>query len=172
MGILLLTPFFLIRFGLLALLNRDAVKDAARFAPVEGNETAAYWLYQVSNAAMILAMLFERPRSVPKWLFAAGLAVYGMGTFLLTVSIVNFAAPTANGFHRNGLYRLSRNPMYVAYFVFFLGCVLVTQSQALFVFLMIFQISAHWMIRAEERWCTRKFGEEYLAYKKEVRRYL
>lgn len=37
MGFLLLLPFFLIRFGLLALLNQEAVRRAAYFAPIIGH---------------------------------------------------------------------------------------------------------------------------------------
>ena len=105
-------------------------------------------------------------------MFAAGLAVYAVGLVLLTISMVNFAVPSENGFNQNGLYRFSRNPMYVAYFIFFLGCVLLTQSPVLAVFVLIFQIAAHWIILSEERWCTEKFGEEYRKYMETVRRYI
>ena len=32
---------------------------------------------------------------------------------------------------------------------------------------MLFQISAHWIILAEERWCIQKFEEAYREYMKE-----
>ena len=172
MGFLLLTPFFLIRFGLLALLDREAVGRAAHFAPVRGGERTAYWLYQMANAAIVLSLLFLTVRRAPVWLFAAGLTVYLAGVLLLGVSVVNFAAPEKNGLNQRGLYRVSRNPMYVAYFVYFLGCVLLTQSPLLFAFVLVFQIAAHWIIRAEERWCVQTFGGAYLQYMERVRRYL
>ena len=62
--------------------------------------------------------------------------------------------------------------MYVAYFVFFLGCALLVQSVPLLLFLAAFQLSAHWIILAEERWCLEKFGPEYRLYCARVRRYL
>lgn len=34
------------------------------------------------------------------------------------------------------------------------------------------KISAHWIILAEERWCIKKFGEEYKNYMNKVRRYI
>ena len=37
-GLFLLLPFFLLRFGLLARLDREAIGRAARFAPLEGGE--------------------------------------------------------------------------------------------------------------------------------------
>lgn len=172
MGFLLLLPFFLIRFGLLSLLNKEAVKRAAYFAPLSDREKPAYWIYQLSNTAVILYPIFLKWRLSPTWMFAAGLAVYAVGLVLLTISMVNFAVPSENGFNQNGLYRFSRNPMYVAYFIFFLGCVLLTQSPVLAVFVLIFQIAAHWIILSEERWCTEKFGEEYRKYMETVRRYI
>ena len=71
-----------------------------------------------------------------------------------------------------GIYRFTRNPMYVAYFVYFLGCVILTHSLILFLILMVFQISAHWIILSEERWCIRQFGDEYIKYMNKVRRYI
>jgi protein-S-isoprenylcysteine O-methyltransferase Ste14 len=40
------------------------------------------------------------------------------------------------------------------------------------VLLIFFQISAHWIILSEERWCIKKFGEEYIKYMNRVRRYI
>ena len=87
-------------------------------------------------------------------------------------AISDFAKPSENGINLKGLYRFSRNPMYVAYFVYFLGCVILTHSLILFLILMIFQISAHWIILSEERWCIRQFGDEYIKYMNKVRRYI
>lgn len=38
--------------------------------------------------------------------------------------------------------------------------------------LLIFQVSVHFMILAEERWCRETFGEPFLNYLHKVRRYL
>lgn len=146
-GFLLLIPFLLIRFGVLNLLNKDGLKRAAFFAPLMGTEKTAYWFY-------------------------AGLAIYALGIVLCLASVFNFANPAGNGINVKGLYRFSRNPMYVAYFICFLGCVLLTQSLLLFIILLIFQISAHWIILSEERWCIKEFGEEYKSYMNKVRRYI
>lgn len=172
MGFLLLLPFFLIRFGLLSQLDRQAIRRAAHFAPLIGKEKIAYWLYQCSNAAIVIGLFFFPIQRSPVWLFRVGLAVYLAGLILLTAAVVNFAAPDANGVNQNGLYRRSRNPMYVAYFIFFIGCVLLTQSPILLAFVLLFQITAHWIILAEERWCVQTFGSAYLQYMERVRRYL
>lgn len=171
MGFLLLVPFFLIRFGLLSRLAPDAVARAAYFAPLSKREKPAYWAYQLSNTAIFLLILFSKVKYAPPLLFYTGVSVYAAGTILLAVSMIHFASPSEGGFSQSGLYRLSRNPMYVAYFLFFLGSVLLTQSLPLLFLLLIFQISAHWIIRSEERWCAKQFGAPYLQYMEEVRRY-
>ncbi|MFJ7728616.1 methyltransferase family protein [Neobacillus sp. NPDC097160] len=103
--------------------------------------------------------------------FYIGLIIFISGIVLYAVSIVNYANPKINGINVNGLYRISRNPMYIAYFIYFLGCVLLTQSWILLGLLIVFQISAHWIILSEERWCIKRFGEEYIKYMNRVRRY-
>lgn len=172
MGFLLLIPFFLIRFGLLSRLDQSALGRAAHFAPMEGGAKAAYWLYQLSNAVILLYPLFLNLRFTPNGLFFAGVFVYLAGNVLLIVSMVNFASPSASGIHTGGLYRISRNPMYVAYFVYFMGCALLTQSRVLLGAVLVFQVAAHWIILAEEAWCLKEFGEAYRTYMKKTRRYL
>jgi len=164
-------PLILIRFGLLSILNSRALKRAAFFAPLLGKERVAYWVYQISNITFFIYLCFLRITTDSFWL-SIGLVIYGLGILLCIGSILNFAKPKENGINVTGLYRISRNPMYIAYFVYFLGCVLLTRSWILFAILLVFQISAHWIILSEERWCIEKFGEEYITYMRKVRRYI
>ena len=170
-GFVLLIPFFLVRFVLLRILGKDALQRAAFFAPLMGREKIAYWFYQISNTLIFVCLLFSNITTDAHFLIP-GLAAYALGLLLCTASIVNFAWPAGNGMNQNGLYRFSRNPMYVAYFIFFLGCALLTQSLLLLAFVIVFQISAHWIILSEERWCIKRFGEEYQKYMNTVRRYI
>lgn len=170
-GFLLLLPLLLIRYGLLALLNKEALHRAAFFAPVMGKEKTAFLWYQVSNLLLFVYLCFLKIHTNAIW-FYSGAIVFGIGIMLCVVSTANFARPDSNRMNGNGLYRVSRNPMYVSYFIYFLGCVLLTQSLVLLGLVLVFQISAHWIILSEERWCTKEFGQEYIDYMKKVRRYL
>lgn len=167
----LMIPLFLIRFGLLGILNKAALSRAAFFAPLKGAEKSAYLFYQASNAFIILYPFFLKIQTKPS-LFLIGLCAYALGTGILAVSTIDFAKPEQSGINRNGIYRLSRNPMYLGYFVYFLGCVLLTRSIVLLLALLVFQISAHWIILAEERWCVDTFGNAYIDYMNKVRRYI
>ena len=150
-GFILLIPLILIRFGLLIILNKDGLKRAAFFAPLIGREKTAYWFYQISNILLLVYLFFLKITKDPHW-FYAGSATYGLGIVLCLESVSNFAKPSESGINLKGLYRISRNPMYMAYFIYFIGCVLLTQSLVLLAILMVFQLSAHWIILSEERW--------------------
>lgn len=171
-GFLLLIPFLLIRFLLLSVLNKEALPRAAYFAPMQGKERLAYYIYQASNIGLFLLLAFLRIKADLSLWFYAGLACYLLGLCLCAATVVCFSSPDDAGMNRNGVYRFSRNPMYLAYFICFSGMALLTQSFVLLILVAIFQVSSHWIILAEERWCLARFGAAYKQYMKEVRRYL
>ena len=171
-GIFLLLPFLMIRFLLPFILNPKSLARAAYFAPVQGREKAAYYIYQISNIAMFVYLLFLTVLIENTWKFYTGIVSYILGLGLCSAAMVNFSFPDEMGFNNKGLYKFSRNPMYVAYFICFIGMALLTQSWILLGVVMLFQISAHWIILAEERWCIQKFEEAYREYMKRVRRYI
>lgn len=168
----LVIPIILIRYGLLGLLSREALSRAAHFALTSGGgEKAAYWVYQITGLGAIVYMCFITITTDSLWFFI-GLAVYIAGAALYAVSVVSYAGPKTSGINTAGLYGVSRNPMYVAYFIYFLGCTLMAKSLILLAILVVFQISTHAIIRSEERWCMEKFGGEYREYMRRVRRYI
>ena len=171
-GLLLIIPVMIIRYLLLAKLNKSAMKRASHFPPMIGVEKIAALIYQASTVAIFITMPFLEVRTSQTMLFYTGIAIYIIGLVLLTLSIINFSTPSDSGFNQNGLYRLSRNPMYVAYFICLIGIASLVQSFIFLVVVFLFQISAHWIILSEERWCVGQFGANYLLYMKRVRRYI
>lgn len=168
----LLIPFLLIRFTLLYNLDKEAIGRAAYFPPMKGMEILVYWVYQISNVSIIVYLYFLSIKIEATWICYIGLLVYILGLIFCTISIINFAKPSKSGFNGNGIYHFSRNPIYVSYFVFFIGCFLLTQSLVLLGIIIVFQASTQGIILYEERWCINKFKEEYQQYMNEVRRYI
>ena len=99
--------------------KRDALHRAAHFAPAEGNERAAYYIYQISNTVLFLYLFCLTVKLKLSWQLCFGIVFYFAGLCLCAVSVVNFAFPDDTGLNTNGVYRLSRNPIYVAYFIYF-----------------------------------------------------
>ncbi|WOO38421.1 isoprenylcysteine carboxylmethyltransferase family protein [Anaerocolumna sp. AGMB13020] len=170
-GFLAILPLLIIRFGVLRILDKNSLKRAAHFAPLVGKERSAYWVYQISNLLIFVALCFLKIRT-DTYLIYPGLVIYGLGVLLCLLSVIHFAEPAKSGINSRGIYGISRNPMYVAYFIYFIGCAILTRSLPLLGIVIIFQISAHWIILSEERWCIQKFGEEYINYMNKVRRYI
>lgn len=171
-GVFLLIPFFVIRFIVLAVLDRKAVPRAAHFAPMEGQEKIAYYIYQISNVVMFVYILFLSIKVDHTWKFYLGLICYIAGLVLCTITMVNFSTTNDIGMNTKGLYSISRNPMYIAYFICFIGMAYLTDSLVLLTLVLVFQISAHWIILAEERWCKEQFGKAYIEYMIHVNRYI
>jgi protein-S-isoprenylcysteine O-methyltransferase Ste14 len=73
----------------------------------------------------------------------------------------------------HGPYRFSRNPIYVALTMLTLGIALLLDSLWCVASLVPVLTLMQWgVILREERYLERKFGEEYLAFKRQTRRWL
>lgn len=170
-GFLLIIPMLLIRYGLPLFVDKGSMKRLAFTPPTKGRERIAFWIYIPSTFAIIIYLFFITITVETTW-FYIGLSIYGTGILLYAVSMINFGKPSEQGINTNGLYRFSRNPIYVAFFLFLLGSSMMTQSLILFVLVIIYQVSVHWIILSEERWCLTEFGDQYKRYMERVRRYL
>jgi protein-S-isoprenylcysteine O-methyltransferase Ste14 len=73
----------------------------------------------------------------------------------------------------SGLYRFSRNPIYVGMIAIYLGVTCLFNSVWFLPFLPLVLLVVHYgVILREEKYLENKFGEEYLDYQKRVRRWI
>ncbi|WP_163707914.1 methyltransferase family protein [Mangrovibacterium lignilyticum] len=94
-------------------------------------------------------------------------AYYTMGIF------TRVGLPTSEHvLQTEGVYRVSRNPMYTSFFFFFAACFLLIPSLILAALMLFNLIIHHLIIKKEESYLESAFGEVYLQYKKSVARYL
>ena len=74
---------------------------------------------------------------------------------------------------RSGLYRWSRNPIYIGLFSFYLGCAVLGDSVWLLALVAPLYVVMHFgVIAREEAYLDRKFGDTYRQYRAAVRRWL
>jgi len=72
-----------------------------------------------------------------------------------------------------GPFRYSRNPGYLALAMIYAGIAIVRNSLwAIFLLPLVVYVTQREVIGREERYLERTFGEEYLAYKARVRRWV
>ena len=73
----------------------------------------------------------------------------------------------------NGIYKYTRNPMYLSLTIIYTGISIITNAWFSFVLLFpLLIVVQKGIIEREEKYLTRKFGDEYLAYKGKVRRWI
>jgi len=73
----------------------------------------------------------------------------------------------------NGMYRISRNPMYLGIILILIGIAIMMRSLTPFAVIPIFLVLIEKrFITVEERMLAKKFGAQYLTYTKKTRRWL
>lgn len=79
----------------------------------------------------------------------------------------------ATSLQTNGVYGISRNPMYVGLVLVYLGvaCFIGNWWHIILFPLLIFIVQSY-IIKSEENYLQRAFGDKFLQYKKQVRRWL
>ena len=169
-GYWLVLLLFAIRYGLLALVDPGALPRAAHYAPMDETERAPNLIYQACSVLIpgilcFLPVRFDGPQGT------VGLVFLAAGTALFVWSVFEFARAPAGVIVRKGVYRFCRHPMYAAYFLFFLGGALMASSWLLLALVGIFQMCAHRLALAEERWCLLTYGRDYDDYMKQTGRY-
>src|SRR5215468_11587071 len=112
------------------------------------------------------------PLGVPLVAVAIALFSYSVATFRAAGTPVPARKPTTV-IVRTGPYRFSRNPIYLAFSVFQLGIASWVNSVWLIATLIAaVALIASVVIPREERYLARRFGADYLDYKRSVRRWL
>ena len=72
----------------------------------------------------------------------------------------------------SGIFALSRNPFFLSLDLFFLGTAMILPSVFQIIFTLAAMVGIHFFILKEEGFLAKIHGENYLAYRKRVRRYL
>ena len=72
-----------------------------------------------------------------------------------------------------GIFRYSRNPIYLSGFILFIGISFITNSLIMLILIIpLFFVIREGVVKREEKYLEWKFGEEYLDCKKQVRRWI
>jgi len=97
------------------------------------------------------------------WLYV-GLLIYLLGAIIETTAMLNFFTTSVNKPVTKGVYRISRNPVYLGMFLIFIGISLVGASWVFLLATVALVILIHISVVSEERWCLEKYGDTYREY--------
>ncbi len=120
-------------------------------------------------AFAIVPFFVKHPQSIG--LLATGCVIFGFGAVCTLVSYANYFSSKPDETITKGLYRFSRNAIYVSALFMEIGIVILCRSWLLGAVLLLHLVLRHYVILEEERYCEQAYGESYLAYKKKTPRY-
>jgi protein-S-isoprenylcysteine O-methyltransferase Ste14 len=96
--------------------------------------------------------------------FYLGLPITLLGLVTSTIALVNWATTPTNAPITRGLYRFSRQPMYIADSLFFLGLGIATASWIFLLFSILWLATNFILGNYEEQDCLEKYGDAYRKY--------
>lgn len=135
---------------------------------------ALMWL--VSAATTATALVIPGRSFGAVILMVAGVAIAGLGVaaFRRAKTTVNPMKPgSASALVDGGIYRLTRNPMYLGFLVVLLGWAIFLSNFVAFLLLPAFILYMNrFQIEPEEKVLAALFGQSFVAYKIRVRRWL
>ena len=134
----------------------------------------------IFGAGLLIEHRFPRPVLPAPWAHRLGVVLVALGLLGIAAVIAFRRAGTSpnpwkptSQLVTGGIYRLSRNPMYVGFTLWYLGAACWRNSLWPFLLLPIVLFIMHYgVIIREERYLERRFGDEYRRYTAQVRRWL
>lgn len=104
--------------------------------------------------------------------FIAGALIYVLALISFISAFQAYTTAPSDKIITKGIYRISRNPMYLSFNVGIFGICIASASLWIFILSIPIFIATHLMIKSEERYCENLYGQKYRDYKNEVQRYI
>jgi protein-S-isoprenylcysteine O-methyltransferase Ste14 len=141
---------------------------------------ALFYFYTVFAASFGWPLASNRRffQSTPvAWL---GVGLCAVGVLILVASLVSFGKSFRIGIDvdqpgrlvTTGIFAVSRNPIYVGFFVFLVGQFLVFPNWVPLIYLVAATALFHRQVLREEGFMREHYGQEYAEYRRHVRRYV
>ena len=104
--------------------------------------------------------------------FSIGLIVYLVGLILIAITMINFAATPMNKPVTKGLYRYSRNPMFIGWFLIYFGIATACISWVYTLITVLFIFITAYLSPFEEEITLGQYGEAYKEYIEKTPRWI
>jgi protein-S-isoprenylcysteine O-methyltransferase Ste14 len=181
LAIALLIAMVLLR---LAMLRRQGVM-AMRFGAIDKTDFiippfAFFYVYLVFSRAFSWPTIVRHDFVVSPWFRWIGVAFCASAVIVMVASLVSFGTSFRVGIDAqqpgklvtSGIFRLTRNPIYVAFAFALLGEFLIQPNWLMLAYLLAGVALFHRQVLREESYLGTHYGDEYREYSRRVRRYL
>jgi protein-S-isoprenylcysteine O-methyltransferase Ste14 len=166
------------------LMRRQGIR-AMQFGKIDKTDFlippfALFYFYLVFAAAFDLPTVARRELFHSVIVSWAGVALCLAGLIVLFLSLVSFGRSFRIGIDEDkpddlvtsGIFAVSRNPIYVAFWLILLGQFLVFPNIVPLIYLVVATGLFHRQVRREEDYLAKHYGPDYVDYCRRVRRYL
>ena len=154
--------YFLIPYSIM-LINKKAYNKLGNPLGMNKKEKV---IGNIDNIIIYIASLYSifLPFKLETAWFYIGLFIFILGLSILIIAIINFLTTPLDLPVTKGIYRYSRNPLYFATFIIFLGIGIATASWVILLAAIIFLFLTNIVIYSEERYCKERYGDIYKEY--------
>ena len=161
---------YLVLGGLVRLMG---LKGASRptTPPLNKREKKLDYLSASTFLASIIYSFFLPLKLGTAWLYL-GLIVFLFGMIFTIVAGISFVNAPLDRPATKGLYRISRNPIYLGTNLIFTGIGIASASWLILLMIAISIVLQDILIGAEERWCLEKYGDAYREYMKRTPKWI
>lgn len=127
-----------------------------------------------STVIFILLLIYSvfLPLKLGTMWFYLGLPICLLGLIMFTIAIVNIANIPLDEPFTKGLYRYSRHPMYVTWFLTLIGVGIASASWTFLLFSIVSTTPSFVRAISEERFCLEKYGDAYREYMNRTPRWI
>src|SRR4249920_2517766 len=134
--------------------------------------TAVFIQKRIPISATLFHLMITKVVGVILLITALFFLLRSLRQFFLTKNTLILIKP-ATSLQTNGIYGITRNPMYVGLAIVFLGITcFIGNWWNIILFPLLLLIVQEYIIKREEKYLVRRFGQEYAVYKTKVRRWL
>jgi len=113
--------------------------------------------------------------------FISGVSLVVLGLTIMLPAVIRFfktrntlvTIKPANSLQTAGIYTISRNPMYLGLLILYVGIAFLKGSLWTFMFIPVVILGITYLVIVkEEKYLSRAFGDNYVEYRKRVRRWI
>jgi protein-S-isoprenylcysteine O-methyltransferase Ste14 len=125
-------------------------------------------------AVMPFAIIYSvfLPLKIGTAWFYIGLFIFVLALVMSLMATLNFARTPVDKPVTSGIYRISRNPIYLSGFLLFIGIGMATASWIILLCAILWFVLFHTVLPSEEDFLLEKYGDSYREYMKKTPRWL
>jgi protein-S-isoprenylcysteine O-methyltransferase Ste14 len=170
-GWILLVPFYAV-FGLLILIfPRNVVRRLYHKSGWNRRQEIMSIVTKLT-ASIFIILILVMPLKIGTGILVVGIIVYSLGFVLMVVALITYRQTPIGEPATSGVYRVSRNPQWVALVMVMSGIAMAIGSWTASILVAVTITAGHFRILAEEKVCLEQYGESYRQYMERVPRYL